>query len=524
MELDGLSGNIIGGTTTQDRNVITGNHGNGIDVNGSASNTDRGQLHRHRCDRHAGPRQHAKRHPGDGRRWPRTTPSAARLGQRDLGQRRQRRAAQRQLHASHASAATSSDSPPPALRRWATRSTACWCRTPTSNLIGQSNPVRASPTTTPTASACNRSAAGRASAAATPPASTSSPARRAPTACCSTEPWPAWARAIRSTIPTPRPPASTVPTIRAAATSASWAATRTPMPRRPPVKVNGFVFQGTTADLAHSSDYQTIDYPGAEFNYVHSTMGGLAVGNYDSAPTTAQAACRSARATPTSTTSPRRRFTADRLSRLAEQHGLRHLVQRRHELHDRRRLEPRAWSTMPLNQNQPIGQAYLVDYDSATGKFTNWTRSPIPTGPTSSPISRGSAASRTGVYTLSADSVQSRQRPIPVQGSLVTVTPQCRRLVRPGHLGEPQLYRHRRRHQFQFRVRQPGGGHRDRRVARISFQATVNVAFQLSNVISGNGGNGIELNAGQQQPGRHELHRHRCHRHAGPRQRRKTAS
>jgi hypothetical protein len=49
------------------------------------------------------------------------------------------------------------------------------------------------------------------------------------------------------------------------------------------VKVNGFVFEGTTADLSTGSHYRTIDIPGAEFNYVHSTMGGLAVGNYDSA-------------------------------------------------------------------------------------------------------------------------------------------------------------------------------------------------------------------------------------------------
>src|SRR5205085_3476507 len=49
-----------------------------------------------------------------------------------------------------------------------------------------------------------------------------------------------------------------------------------------PVTVNGFVFEGTTADLATAANYRTIDFPGAKFNYVHSTMGGLAVGNYDS--------------------------------------------------------------------------------------------------------------------------------------------------------------------------------------------------------------------------------------------------
>src|SRR6202041_3323324 len=38
-------------------------------------------------------------------------------------------------------------------------------------------------------------------------------------------------------------------------------------------EVQGFVFQGTTGDLSDASDYQTIDYPGATYTYVHSTMG-----------------------------------------------------------------------------------------------------------------------------------------------------------------------------------------------------------------------------------------------------------
>ena len=45
--------------------------------------------------------------------------------------------------------------------------------------------------------------------------------------------------------------------------------------------VHGFLFQGTTADLSQSGNYRTIDYPGAQYTYVHSTMGDLAVGNAD---------------------------------------------------------------------------------------------------------------------------------------------------------------------------------------------------------------------------------------------------
>src|SRR5262245_33863551 len=49
-----------------------------------------------------------------------------------------------------------------------------------------------------------------------------------------------------------------------------------------PVLFHGFLFEGTTADLPSGGSFRTIDYPGATFNFVHSTMGGLAVGNYDS--------------------------------------------------------------------------------------------------------------------------------------------------------------------------------------------------------------------------------------------------
>ena len=46
--------------------------------------------------------------------------------------------------------------------------------------------------------------------------------------------------------------------------------------------VSGFFFQGTTTTNGSvTGTYTTIAQPGATFNYVHSTMGGLAVGNYD---------------------------------------------------------------------------------------------------------------------------------------------------------------------------------------------------------------------------------------------------
>ena len=50
-------------------------------------------------------------------------------------------------------------------------------------------------------------------------------------------------------------------------------------PQTDPVLFHGFLFQGTTADLPSGGSFRTIDYPGATYNFVHSAMGGLAVGN-----------------------------------------------------------------------------------------------------------------------------------------------------------------------------------------------------------------------------------------------------
>ena len=99
--------------------------------------------------------------------------------------------------------------------------------------------------------------------------------------------------------------------------------------------VHGFLFQGTTADLSQSSDYQTIDYPNAQYTYVHSTMGDLAVGNADGPEGNAPDRDR-----PRVHLRHRPEHDSDRhrLSGFDDHHGLRHLVQRRHELHDLRRL------------------------------------------------------------------------------------------------------------------------------------------------------------------------------------------
>jgi hypothetical protein len=43
----------------------------------------------------------------------------------------------------------------------------------------------------------------------------------------------------------------------------------------------GFVWEGTTSQLPSGGSFRTINYPGAKYQFTHSTMGNLAVGNAD---------------------------------------------------------------------------------------------------------------------------------------------------------------------------------------------------------------------------------------------------
>ena len=205
------------------------------------------------------------------------------------------------------------------------------------------------------------------------------------------------ARATPSTTRAPRPRASTVPTISAERRCGWSAATG---PATAPSTASSSRGRPPTSRRAATTGRSII--PTRQYTYVHSTMGDLAVGNADgpegNAPIgTGHAFLYERRAEHV----PDRH----RLSGLDVHHGLRHLVQRRHELHDLRRLH-RASSA----QGETIGQGYLVDYDSATGQFTHWTSFADPNGLVGQDFVthfEGISSTETGVYTLSADSVQS---------------------------------------------------------------------------------------------------------------------
>jgi parallel beta-helix repeat protein len=256
--------------------------------------------------------------------------------------------------------------------------------------------------------------------------------------------------------------------------------------------VYGFVFEGTTADLTNPDNYRTIAYPGAKFNYVHSTMGGLAVGNYDG---------------PTESGQP-----------VGPGHGYIYNVATGQFLTDI--VFPGSvsntaygiwynggtsyticggFSQLPVSveemQTRPIGMASLVDYDSATGQFSNWKSFSYPNGPAGAVFDthfQGISSVEKGVYTLNAGAALTSPDS-PLIGSWVTVRRDADGsfgdaawvdLSYPG-ISAPITSDSVIGNQLVGIVLADTGV--------FSYQATVNIGFQLSNVISGNAGNGIGI-------------------------------
>ena len=244
----------------------------------------------------------------------------------------------------------------------------------------------------------------------------------------------------------------------------------------------GFLFQGTTGELSDSSDYRTIDYPNAAYTYVHSTMGDLAVGNGGDVP-------------------------------IETDHAFLYSVSQSQILTDI--VYPGSTSTSAygiwynggtsyticggytslLQTGKTLAQAYLVDYDSATGQFTNWTSYDVPNGLAGQALAthfQGISSTEKGVYTLGANSVQAGSSTV-LAASLVTVRRNTDGTFGPGawvNLSYPDVQASLTADAVEGnQVVGIGIGS----AGEFSYQATVNTAFQLSNVISGNGGNGIGI-------------------------------
>lgn len=166
----------------------------------------------------------------------------------------------------------------------------------------------------------------------------------------------------------------------------------------------GFSFQGNLAtmerDLQNPDNFQTI-WNGSPFNYLHSTMGGLAVGNYvttDSPNATGRSFLYDMEAS---------QFIHDivfpgSLSNTA--YGIWDNGDGRYTIAGG--FSPSSVNNMN-NPSQPLGEAFLVDYERLTGSFSNWRSFSFQTDAPGNPVThfQGISSVQKGVYTLSADAV-----------------------------------------------------------------------------------------------------------------------
>ncbi len=254
----------------------------------------------------------------------------------------------------------------------------------------------------------------------------------------------------------------------------------------------GFIWEGSLNQLPGGGKYRTIDYPGATVQFTHSTMGGLAVGNAltssnPDAPSVAYI-YDVAKADFVDTVS----FPGSKTTTV---YGIWHNGRSNYTIcggYSDFRTNNMADHSLPLFR----GRAFLVDYDAETQKFSHWTSYRYRNGETARTFEthfEGISSEEPGVYTMNADSVRRGGTAGPVQGSWISVrrNPDGRFSdgqwvdlnypgVRAGVTSSNSVYGN---HVVGIAITK----------SSIPFQATIHVGFQLSNVISGNNGNGISV-------------------------------
>lgn len=170
----------------------------------------------------------------------------------------------------------------------------------------------------------------------------------------------------------------------------------------------GFVFQGTVNDFTNPASFQAMPFPtaNATWNYAHSTDGGLVVGNYDSStqgglPTGAGLAYIYNPATQSYPVADLK-FPGSRSNTaygIWHNGGTHYTIVGGYSLREVNNL---------TDQTTPIGTAMMVDYDSATGQFSNWKSFdyvPEEGSPAGLTHFEGVSSVQPGVYTLAATSV-----------------------------------------------------------------------------------------------------------------------
>ena len=257
----------------------------------------------------------------------------------------------------------------------------------------------------------------------------------------------------------------------------------------------GFAFRGNLAtmatDAANPANYETI-WNGSPFNYLHSTMGGLAVGNYITSNT------------------PNERgrafiydFQTQQFSDIVFPGSISNTAYGIWDNGDGSYTIAGGFSQLPVNNAadrlQPIGMASLIDYDRASGTFSNW-RAYTYQSPDQATVGThfmGISSVEKGVYTLAGSGFVSGQL---VSSGLATVVRQTDGsfgdmawvdLAPPesvtGVSGLPSANSVYGNAVVGLVLGGSGSA---------GYQAEVNVGFQPSNVISGNRGQGVAIAGG----------------------------
>ena len=255
-----------------------------------------------------------------------------------------------------------------------------------------------------------------------------------------------------------------------------------------PIYNYGFVWEGTTNQLPSGGVFRTIAYPGASIQYTHSTMGNLAVGNALDPDQVGVAYIYNL----TNDT-----FVSNIVfpgSKTTTAYGIWQNGQTTYTICGG--YSPLATQNL-TNQNLPLakGKGYMVDYDSAKNRFFNWTSFSYPNGPVGINFVthfEGISSTEPGVYSLSADSLQTGSTNA-AQGSWVSVRRNSDGTFDRGtwvDLNYPDspdsITSSNSVYGYQVVGLVVGA-------TVLPYEATIDVQFQLSNVISGNRGNGINI-------------------------------
>ena len=258
----------------------------------------------------------------------------------------------------------------------------------------------------------------------------------------------------------------------------------------------GFAFRGNLAtmatDVLDPANYETI-LTGSEYTFVHSTMGGLAVGNEIESGT------------------PNERgrafiydFDSEEFHPIVFPGTISNTAYGIWDNGDGSYTICGGFSQLPVNNAadrlQPIGMASLVDYDRATRTFSNWRAYSYqsPDQVTAGTHFMGISSVEKGVYTLSGTGFVSGTIESSGLASVVRQT--------DGSFGDMTWVELAPPESVTGVSGLPSAnsvygnavvgiviGDNNNNITLASYQAEVNVGFQLSNVISGNRGNGITI-------------------------------